>query len=288
MSQPNIPRPIDRIVILTLDSLHCAIALPVLLKHFRGRVVCICRSRRFGGRYGSFLRQLERNYKRSGFDFVMFVGLQLLLFRPMSHLADRINRLLGWPKRVFPVRELARLYGTPVISTHDPNSDAVVAQIQAFRPDLILSFYFDHVVKQPLIDLPAAGVINVHTGILPDNRGPFPNIWAVINGCAEVGASIHYINDERLDAGPIIKVERIKRDANESVLALDCRLVRLAAGLAIDAIADIESGAVHAQVQDENAGAYYSYPTRQDLRRFRRRGGCLYRVSDFVRPFFNQ
>ncbi|MBI2360596.1 MAG: hypothetical protein HYV04_17115 [Deltaproteobacteria bacterium] len=38
--------------------------------------------------------------------------------------------------------------------------------------------------------------------------------------------------------------------------------------------------------QPHHPGRYFSYPTRDDLRRLRQQGGRLYRVRDFVRQFF--
>jgi methionyl-tRNA formyltransferase len=115
-----------------------------------------------------------------------------------------------------------------------------------------------------------------------------PNIWAVIDGSDQVGASVHYVDGETLDTGPVLKLEALKRDPGDSVLSLDCRLLSLGARMTIDVIADIESGSARAVPQDPGAGQYHSFPTREDLRRFSNRGGRLYRFSDFVCQFFDQ
>jgi methionyl-tRNA formyltransferase len=115
-----------------------------------------------------------------------------------------------------------------------------------------------------------------------------PNVWAVIDGSDQVGASVHYVDGETLDTGPVLKLEALKRDPGDSVLSLDCRLLSLGARMTIDVIADIESGSARAVPQDPGAGQYHSFPTRDDLRRFSNRGGRLYRLSDFVRQFFDQ
>jgi methionyl-tRNA formyltransferase len=286
MSQPQATRPIERIVLFNLDTLNSAAALQPLFERFGGKIVCVCKSRRFGGKYGSWWTQLKRNYRRGGIAFVVYVGLQLILFDPMSRLAGAVDRLRDRPKRVYPVRELARLYGIPVVSTRDPNSDAFVQHIRSLKPDLIVSCLFDHVIRQPLIEIPSRGVINIHPGLLPDIKGPFPNVWAAILGCQQVGATVHYIDSETLDTGAIIGRRAVDRNPAESVLALDCRMLRLGIDLAIEAIADIENGSVRPLAQDKDAGAYLSYPTRADLQRLRRQGGRLYRLSDFWRQFF--
>jgi methionyl-tRNA formyltransferase len=286
MSQPQAGRPIERIVLLSLDGLYSAIALPILVEQLQGRVVGMCLSRRFGGKYGSWWTQLKKATSRSGWDFVTYTMLQLVLFYPMSALAAGLNRVLGRRRTVYPLRQLARRYGIPVFSTREPNNDAIVGRIRSLKPDLIVVCYFDHIIRRPLIEVARCGVINIHTGLLPAMRGPTPNAWSIIEGCEQVGVTVHYIDAETLDTGPVLKLRAIARDPGESVLSLDCRLVRMGAELALEAIAEIETGSARPVTQDAGAGRYFSYPTRADLRRLRQQGGRLYRMRDFVRPFF--
>jgi folate-dependent phosphoribosylglycinamide formyltransferase PurN len=288
MSRSEISPRIERIVLLTLDSLCAAAAVPILMEHFQGRIAAICLSRRFGGKYGSVWAQARKNYRRSGWAFLIYTTLQFIMFYPMSFLAQVVNRLRGRSSSLLPLRQLARRYGIPIFSTRNPNSDGIVDRIRSLDPDLIVICYFDHVVRRPLIEIPRCGVINIHPGLLPLNRGPVPNIWAVIDDCDRVGASVHYVDGETLDTGPILKLEALKRDPGDSVLSLDCRLLSLGARMTIDVIAQIENGSARAVPQDPGAGQYHSFPTREDLRCFSDRGGRLYRISDFVRQFFDQ
>lgn len=288
MSRPEASRRIGRIVVLSLDSLCAAVALPVLIEHLPGRIAGICLSRRFGGKYGSVWTQAKRNCGRSGLAFLIYTTLQFILFYPMSFVAHAICLLQGRRGRLLPLRQLARRHGVPIFSTRDPNSDGVVERIRALKPDLIVICYFDHIVRQRLIEIPDWGVINIHPGLLPDNRGPAPNVWTVINGSNRVGASVHYVDGETLDTGPVLKLEAIERDQGESVLSLDCRMLSLGARMAADVIVEIENGTAHAVPQQPGAGQYYSFPTRDDMRRFSAQGGRLYRLSDFVRQFFDQ
>lgn len=283
MLEPS-DRRINRIVVLTVDSLYSAIALPCLLKRLPGKVVLICESRQFGGRYGSTWAQAWKHYSRSGLRFLIYLALPFFFFFPMNYFVDHINRWLGRPKRLYSLHQLAGVHGIPVVATSQPNSDAIVNCIRAAKADLIISFYFDRVIKKPLIDLPKFGIVNVHPGSLPDMRGLCSNIWSVISGRHELGASVHYIDSEDLDVGPILKIRKMDRDPHESMLASSCRLARLGAKLAVDTIAELENGIAEPRDQGRG-GCYFSYPTRKDLRIFRRRGGCLYSVSDFVRQF---
>lgn len=285
MSRPQAPHRIGRIVVLSLDSLCACAAVPVLVEQLPGRIVGICLSRRFGGKYGSVWAQATRSYDRSGFAFVIYNSLQTLLFYPMSFIAQAIDRLRRRPSHLYPLRQLARRHGIPIFSTRDPNNQGVVERIRALEPDLIIICYFDRVVRGRVLEIPSCGVINIHPGLLPGNRGP--NVWAVINGWDQVGATVHYVDGETLDTGPILKSAAIARHPHKSVLTLDCQLLRLGARLATEVITEIENGTAQETPQDPNAGRYFSFPTRTDLQSFSERGGRLYRFSDFVRQFFN-
>jgi folate-dependent phosphoribosylglycinamide formyltransferase PurN len=287
MPRSQAPQQIGRIVVLSLDSLCACAAIPVLAERLPGRIVGICLSRRFGGKYGSVWAQAKRNYHRSGFSFVVYTSLQTLLFYPMSFIAQAIDRVRRRPSPIYPLRQLARRHGIPIFSTRDPNSHGVVERIRSLKPDLIIVCYFDRVVRSRVLEIPGCGVINIHPGLLPENRGPVPNVWAIINGSDQVGATVHYVDGETLDTGPILKFAAVARDPGASVLTLDCQLLRLGAHLAVEVIDEIENGTKHETPQDPNAGRYFSFPTRKDLQGFARRGGRLYRISDFVRQFFN-
>src|ERR1700733_80743 len=138
MSRSEISPRIERIVLLTLDSLCAAAAVPILIEQFQGRIAAICLSRRFGGKYGSVWAQARKNYRRSGSAFLIYTTLQFVMFYPMSFLAQVVNRLRGRSSSLLPLRQLARRYGIPIFSSRNPNSDGIVARIRSLEPDLIV------------------------------------------------------------------------------------------------------------------------------------------------------
>jgi methionyl-tRNA formyltransferase len=58
------------------------------------------------------------------------------------------------------------------------------------------------------LDSPAEGALNLHGSYLPRYRGRVPVNWAVINGEAETGATLHYMV-EKPDAGDIVDREKV-------------------------------------------------------------------------------
>lgn len=72
--------------------------------------------------------------------------------------------------------------------------------------DLIVVFGYGLILKPSIINYITA--INIHSGYLPYNRGPNPNLWAWLDGTPH-GVTIHYI-DEGIDTGDIINQKIIK------------------------------------------------------------------------------
>jgi len=101
------------------------------------------------------------------------------------------------------VAEVAARNNLPVFSPEDINHPLWVSRIKAMNPDVIFSFYYRNLVKQPILDIPAKGCINLHGSLLPKYRGRVPINWALVNGEKETGVTMHYMT-ARADAGDII------------------------------------------------------------------------------------
>lgn len=275
---------IHKIIIFTLDSLYSGVALHELVKTFPERVVLICVSKRYGKKYGTFWQQLKRNWKRSGFTFVEYLSFHFVYYYFMVYLGAFINKILGREQKVYSVKQLSKKYGIPILKTNNPNDPEIVSYFKKIDPDLIVSAYFDHVIRKPVIDLPKFGVINVHTALLPDYRGPFPPLWPILRKEKVIGVTIHYINSERLDAGPILAEKKCFVEKNESVLGVDCRLMKEGINLIKDIVVKIENGTATSIPQEERgSGKYYSYPTKDDLKNMHI---PLFTLKDFFSQFF--
>lgn len=92
--------------------------------------------------------------------------------------------------------------------------------------DAVFSFLFWKRIRQPLIDLGAAGCLNFHPAPLPDMRGLGGYNVAILEDWPEWGVSAHFVDGE-LDTGDIVRVDRFPIDrARETALSLDFRSQR--------------------------------------------------------------
>lgn len=69
-------------------------------------------------------------------------------------------------------------------------------------PSFIISYNYNYLIKQEIIDYMKGNVINMHISLLPWNRGSSPNIWSFIDGTPK-GVTIHKV-DASLDTGDIL------------------------------------------------------------------------------------
>jgi methionyl-tRNA formyltransferase len=106
------------------------------------------------------------------------------------------------------VAALARRHAIATVAPADPNTLELSRQLAALQPDLLFSFYYRHMLRKPLLDIPRLGALNIHGSLLPKYRGRAPVNWAVINGERETGATLHYMA-EKPDAGDIVDREAI-------------------------------------------------------------------------------
>jgi methionyl-tRNA formyltransferase len=99
----------------------------------------------------------------------------------------------------------ARRHGLQLVSEEE---------LYAAPPDdveLVVSFLFWNLIREPLISLGRVGCLNFHPAPLPDFRGVGGYNVAILEGLQSWGASCHFV-DEDFDTGDIVAVERFDID----------------------------------------------------------------------------
>lgn len=113
------------------------------------------------------------------------------------------------------VANLAAARGIPVLRPPSLREEAVQNQIQAWRPDLVYSFYYRNLIPATILGVPTLGAFNIHGSLLPRYRGRVPVNWAIIQGERETGATLHYMVP-RADAGDIVDQEVVPIGAQDT------------------------------------------------------------------------
>jgi methionyl-tRNA formyltransferase len=87
--------------------------------------------------------------------------------------------------------------------------------------DVVVSFLFWNLIREPLISLGRVGCLNFHPAPLPDFRGVGGYNVAILEGASEWGVSCHFV-DEHFDTGDLVAVERFPiNPESETALSLD-------------------------------------------------------------------
>ena len=102
-----------------------------------------------------------------------------------------------------PVKEAAARFGLPV---HQPPSVRRPEALEFFRGlgvDAMAVVAYGKIIPQAIIDIPALGLINVHSSLLPKYRGAAPMQWAVAEGALSGGTSryVSVCSSTRLTCG---------------------------------------------------------------------------------------
>jgi methionyl-tRNA formyltransferase len=194
-------------------------------------------------------------------------------------LPDNGNRYLTFA-------EVERYRGIRVAPLVNPNAPEGLAEVREFAPDLILTIRYGAILKSAVIAIPRFGVLNLHSGRLPQYRGMLATFRALAAGDAEIGCTLHYISDGTIDTGAIVNTASTRVTPGRSLLWHILALYPVGVQLIADALSSLSRGvAVPGARQSANEGAYYSQPSIADWDIFRRRGWVGVHPSDLESIF---
>ena len=89
------------------------------------------------------------------------------------------------------------------ITPENVNAPEALAQIRAWRPDVIVVVAFGQFLKEELLGLPPLGCVNCHFSLLPKYRGASPVTAALLSGDAITGVSVIRMGIG-MDDGPVL------------------------------------------------------------------------------------
>ncbi len=254
------------LVILTYESKQANLMTRRLLTEFPGQVRGIMASDVIiPGK--NTLQAAWFLWRKTGLGFVGMKGAEIIL----SRIAPLVMKLTGRTPSVPSLAQMSARFGVPLVHAKNVNSTESLATLKGWQPDLVVSVYLNQLIKKPIIELAHAGVINVHPALLPRNRGLFPYFWALANGDTETGVTVHWV-DTRFDTGEILAQRAFPILPEDTVLSLAGKSAQLGAELLVEAIRAIAAGDPPRVPQNSAEASYFSWPTPQAVRQFRRRG----------------
>jgi len=139
--------------------------------------------------------------------------------------------------------------GLEVHEVDSVNAPESVALLRRLAPDLVFCNGAS-ILKPPVIAIPPLGTINIHTGVVPEYRGPAPEFWALHDGAFDmVGVTVHMLT-EGIDDGDVLLERRTEVRPGDNEISLRCKNVQAGAELVAEAVRQVAEGAAHPRPQD--------------------------------------
>ena len=274
------------ITILSNRDLASCVALNHLLPQLGGHSLRVFLSSRVG--QGAAGR--ERAAVPEGLDTLKFIEQDLFndhLFPLMDRAASGgagadSDSQAAPPGTLLSFRALERYLAAPIELLNDINGEGL-ARFAKSAPDIALSIRYGVILREDAIAVPRCGVLNLHSGRLPDYKGVMATFRALMNGDSELNMTLHTIDDSGIDTGRILAYSSLAVARERSylwhVLKLyegGCRVFAEAALAALsgEAINGVEQASL------TERGRYFSFPTQEELLAFSAAGFRLVDSAD--------
>lgn len=228
--------------------------------------------------------KLRKHLRKVGWRF----GWLLLWQQILQGVGFALTSVIPFLKnRLSPAWILARTHNIPVLFCRNINSKRSVSFIREHEPDVIISAYFNQILKSTVISIPKQGVLNVHPGWLPAYRGAMCYFWVLKNGEEKAGVSVHWI-DEGIDTGEVLARKSFLIRKGDTQLQVLIRTAEIGARLLKLIGRRLQHGKqVKPLPEPETPPAYYPMPGSTDFDNYFR-GRRFFRIRNLFSFLFRQ
>ncbi len=164
-----------------------------------------------------------------------------------------------------PVKVRAERLGIPVQQPAKLNDGAFEAWLRGQAPEVCVLVAYGRILKQPILDVPKHGFLNLHPSLLPKYRGPSPIQSAILEGETETGVTIMRI-DADMDAGDVLLQRTYAIEDTDDGETLTRKLAAAGAALMVEALEAVAGGRAPFTPQDHERATYCKLITKDDAR----------------------
>ena len=162
-----------------------------------------------------------------------------------------------------PVKQVALEHGLMLSQPHSLRTPEAVAQLSAWRPEVIVVAAFGQILPQDVLDIPPHGCLNVHGSLLPRWRGAAPVTAAILAGDEVTGVTIMQM-DAGLDTGPVLAQREELIAPDDTQATLEKRLARLGAELLVETLVAYLAGSLLPRSQSDEGATYAGQLRKED------------------------
>lgn len=172
------------------------------------------------------------------------------------------------------IARLASRRSIPMFPTRSVNAPEYLERVRRLSPDVIVSVAAPEIFRKEILRMPRHGCINIHSGRLPVYRGMLPTFWQMLRGEPAITVTVHEMA-EALDAGSILGTVTIPIEPRDSLDRVITSTKQAGARLLIEVLGKIARGETSGVPVDMQGASYFSFPKREHVREFRKRGHRL-------------
>lgn len=159
-----------------------------------------------------------------------------------------------------PVKEVALQHQIRLFQPANIRED--YESILELKPDIIITCAYGQIIPKELLEHPKHGCVNVHASLLPKLRGGDPIRRAIMEGHSKTGITVMQ-TVEKMDAGPILRMEQLEILSEDTFGSLYAKLSNLGRDVLMDVLPDIISGNIVPERQN-HAEATYAYNLKKE------------------------
>ena len=149
-----------------------------------------------------------------------------------------------------PIKLAAQDLGLRIEQPERLSDPASLELLRTSEPEAIVVVSYGQILRQPVLDLPPLGCLNVHGSLLPRHRGASPIQSAILSGDATSGVTVIRM-DAGVDTGPIVAAASEPVQERDTYPTLHDRLAALGGTLIAPAIRGLASGSIVPAPQDD-------------------------------------
>jgi len=173
--------------------------------------------------------------------------------------------------KIKSLNQIAKEKEIPIIRTNTLKSEYLLNKIRKLSPDVILTLSSFLILEKDILEIPKLCTVNLHTSMLPKYRGILPSFWCLLNQEKESAVTVHYMNVE-IDAGDIIRQDFFNIEQMKSIQEMHEKILEIAPNTIVQSLIDIKNNTVHPVKNPKSESTYFSFPTKEDGKKFRRLG----------------
>lgn len=232
------------------------------LNEVQGVVIC----RTMGRSKTKLIKQMYGFYGKV--DFCL-MGLRYVTSKMLGIILGGI-----YSGRFFDIKHICNHYNIEVIRGSNINDREMIDLLRKKELDLIVSVAAPNIFKAEILGVPKLGCINIHNARLPKYKGMLPNFWCMYHNEKSSAITIHTM-DLEIDGGKILLQKEFEIKPEESLDQLIRRTKALGAIYLIEVLKSIKNGSIDYREPEKVPSSYFSFPTPNDVKQFRRMGKRL-------------